>query len=207
MGQCILHLIRHGQTAWNAEKRLQGHVDIPLNEVGLDEARNVALEFKGRSLGGIYSSPLQRAHGTAEAINQFHDHHIKFHDALKESTYGSLDGIGIDEYHLRCQKKMDSFHQMSPQERLHFKLVEDAESYFEVYQRVRPVLDQIAQSHLGEEVIVVSHGGLMRAVIAMLAKVHVSDIHIQNTGCLTLVGDGSQLMIQGHRRIKITESL
>lgn len=207
MRQCILHLIRHGQTAWNAEKRLQGHVDIPLNEVGLDEAAIVAQEFKGRPLGGIYSSPLQRAHGTAQAINQFHQHDIKFHDALKESTYGSLDGIGIDEYHLRCQKKMDAFHQMSSQERLHFKLVEDAESYFEVYQRARPILDQIAQTHLGEEVVVVSHGGLMRAVIAVIAQIHVSDIQILNTGCLTLVGDGSKLIIQGHKRIKITESI
>ena len=68
MRQCILHLIRHGQTAWNAEKRLQGHVDIALNEAGLAEAEFVAQEFAGRQLGGIYSSPLQRAHCTAQIL-------------------------------------------------------------------------------------------------------------------------------------------
>jgi probable phosphoglycerate mutase len=203
MRQCILHLIRHGQTAWNAEKRLQGHADIALNEAGLAEAELVAQEFAERQLGGIYSSPLQRAHCTAQIINRSHQHEIKLYDGLKEATYGAMEGILVDEYHTKCTQIIPDFHQMTYQERLHFKLVEDAESYFEVYERVKPVLDEIIQNHLGEEVVVVSHGGLMRAVIAMIAGGNVREIHIQNVGYLTLVGDGSKLTIQGHQRIKL----
>jgi probable phosphoglycerate mutase len=201
MRQCILHLIRHGQTSWNAEKRLQGHADIALNETGLAEAELVAQEFADRRLGGIYSSPLQRAHGTAQIINKSHQHEIKLYEDLKESTFGSLDGIHMDAYHAKCIEIIPHFHETTYQERLHFKLVEDAESYFEVYARVRPVLDEIIQNHLDEEVVVVAHGGVMQAVFAMIGGAHVKKIHIQNVGYLTLVGDGSKLTIQGHQRI------
>ncbi len=203
MRQCILHLVRHGQTAWNAEKRLQGHVDIALNEVGIVEAEQVAKEFADRRLGGIYSSPLQRAQGTAQIINRNHQHEIKLYEGLKESTYGSMEGILVEDYHRKCTEVIPDFHQMTFQERLHFKLAEDAESYFEVYQRVKPVLDEIIQNHLGEEVVVVSHGGLMRAVIAMIAGSNVREIYIQNGGYLTLACDGSTLIIQDHQRIKL----
>ncbi len=203
MRQCILHLVRHGQTAWNAEKRLQGHVDIALNATGLAEAELVAKEFADRTLGGIYSSPLQRAHGTAQIINRSHQHTIKLYDGLKEATYGSLEGILVDDYHLKCEEIHPQFHQLTYQERLHFKLVGDAETDFEVYQRAKPVLDEISQNHLDEEVVVVTHGGLMRAVIAMIAGPHVRDIRIQNVGCLTLVSNGSALHIQNHKRIKL----
>jgi 2,3-bisphosphoglycerate-dependent phosphoglycerate mutase len=204
MRQCILHLIRHGQTAWNAEKRLQGHADIALNEAGQAEAEFVAQEFADRRLGGIYSSPLQRAHATAQIINKSHQHEIKLYDGLKEATYGSMDGILVDEYYRKCDEIIPDYHKTTYQERLHFKLAEDAESYFEVYERVKPVLDEIVQNHLGEEVVVVSHGGLMRAVIAMTAESTVREINVQNVGYLTLVGNGSKLTIQGHKRIKLS---
>lgn len=203
MRQCLLHLIRHGQTAWNAQKRLQGQIDIPLNEQGLAQAEQVAQEFEGYSLGGIYSSPLQRAHQTAQAINRSHQHSIQLHHALQESSYGSLDGIFIEEYHRRCKEKDPSFHQMTYKELLHFKLADDAESYFEVYQKVRPVLDEIVQKHLGEEVVIVTHGGLMRAVIAMLVDEPMKEIQISNIGCLTLSGDGKELKVHRYKRIKV----
>ena len=203
MRQSILHLIRHGQTDWNAEKRLQGHADIALNEAGLAEAELVAQEFADRHIGGIYSSPLQRAHRTAQIINRSHQHEIKLYEGLKESTFGSLDGIHVDEYHAKCTEILPDFHEMTYQERLHFKLVEDAESYFEVYARVKPVLDEIIQNHLGQEVIVVAHGGVMQAVFAMIGGGSARKIHIQNVGYLTLVGNESKLTIQGHQRITI----
>ncbi len=203
MRQCILHLIRHGQTSWNAENRLQGHVDIALNEEGLAEAELVAQEFANRPLSAIYASPLQRAHHTAQIINRSHQHPIKLYDGLKEATYGSMEGILVEEYRRKCAEIVPDFHQLTYRERLHFKIVEDAESYFEVYQRVRPVLDEIIQNHLGQEVVVVSHGGLMRAVIAMIAGANVKDVHIQNVGYLTIIGDGVALSIQGHKRVKL----
>jgi len=203
MSECVLHFVRHGQTAWNAERRLQGHVDIPLNDTGISEAEMVALEYKNHSFAAVYSSPLKRAHETARIINRPHNHAIVTSDALKEATYGSLEGIVIEDYHKKCAEHMATFHQASYQERIHFKLVEDAESYFEVYERVKPFLEEVIQKHLGEEILVVSHGGLMRAVIAMIADIDVREINIQNGGCLALIGNGNKISIRDYKRIKI----
>lgn len=203
MHQCILHFVRHGQTAWNAERRLQGHVDIPLNETGVSEAELVAQEYENHSFGAVYSSPLKRAHETARIINRHHHHDITIHDALKEATYGSLEGVNIDDYHKKCTEQMAAFHRMTYRERIHFKLVPDAESYFEVYERVKPFLDEIILKHLGEEILIVSHGGLMRAVIAMVADIDVREINIQNGGCLVLTGNGSVISLHDYKRIKI----
>ncbi len=205
MRQCILHLIRHGQTDWNVEKRLQGHVDIPLNEAGKAEAQLVAQEFKDRSLSAIYSSPLQRAHGTAQIINQHHQHEIKTYDALKEATYGPMEGLKVDEYRNKCKEALPSFHHLTLRELLHFKLVPEAESYFEVYQRVKPLLDEIIQNHLGEEILIVSHGKLIGAIIAVLER-DIKGIQVLNTGYLTLLGDGSKIVIHEHKRINIERS-
>ncbi|MBS0649147.1 MAG: histidine phosphatase family protein [Verrucomicrobia bacterium] len=203
MRQCILHIIRHGQTDWNAEKRLQGHIDIPLNERGKAEAEIIAEEFKNHALGAIYSSPLQRAHTTAQIINRHHAHDIKTHDALKEATYGPYEGWTVEEYHAKGGETLASLKLRPLRERLHFKIAAEAESYYEVYQRVKPLLDQIIDIHLGEEVLIVSHGRLMGALIAMVAGDDIHDIQIENIGRLTLAGNKSGLVMQGHKRIMI----
>jgi broad specificity phosphatase PhoE len=203
MRQCILHIIRHGQTDWNAEKRLQGHIDIPLNEKGKAEAEIIAEEFKNRGLSAIYSSPLQRAHITAQIINRHHQHDIKLHDALKEATYGPYEGMKMEEYYAKGGEALASLRLLPLRERLHFKIAAEAESYYEVYQRVEPLLNQIINDHLGEEVLIVSHGRLMGSIIAMIAGEDIHDIKIENTGCLTLIGNKSGLVIQDHKRIEI----
>lgn len=203
MRQCILHIIRHGQTDWNAEKRLQGHIDIPLNKKGIAEAEIIAEEFKNHELSAIYSSPLQRAHTTAQIINRHHQHDIKIHDALKEATYGPYEGMKVEEYHAKGGEALASLKLLPLRERLHFKINDEAESYYEVYQRVKPLLDQIIDNHLGQQVLIVSHGRLMGSILAMVAGDDIQDIQIENTGCVTLVGNKSGLVIQDHKRIMI----
>ena len=60
--------IRHGETAWNVDTRIQGHLDIPLNDTGLWQAAQVAQALVGEPIAAIYSSDLQRAHATAQAV-------------------------------------------------------------------------------------------------------------------------------------------
>ena len=96
---CRICLVRHGETAWNAERRLQGHIDIPLNPRGLSQAEATArsLARAGERFAALYSSDLQRARQTAEAVARAHGL-AATHDArLRERHYGVLQGLTFDE--------------------------------------------------------------------------------------------------------------
>ncbi|MBM3132085.1 MAG: histidine phosphatase family protein, partial [Chloroflexi bacterium] len=88
-----LILVRHGQTDWNREYRVQGQADPPLNESGKAQAEAIARALKDEPVEAIYSSPLSRAFETARAIDESHHIGIARIDALKELNVGDLDGI------------------------------------------------------------------------------------------------------------------
>jgi 2,3-bisphosphoglycerate-dependent phosphoglycerate mutase len=199
MHECIIYLIRHGQTSWNAERRLQGQIDIPLNEAGIAEAHLLAEEFQHHPIAAVYSSPLVRAHETARILNLHHRHDIQIRHDLKEAAYGSLEGFKRDDY----AERLAEFAILDKQERITFKFSHDSESYLEVYERARPVLDEIILNHPGEHVVVVAHGGLMRAVAAIVTGCDVRNVSIQNIGYLKLIGDGVKITLQHHKRVEL----
>jgi len=91
-----LYFIRHGETDWNRERRCQGVTDIPLNPNGQAQARALAEYFKEIPLEAIYSSPLQRALKTAEAINANFGFDIRLDEGLMELNQGELEGLTMD---------------------------------------------------------------------------------------------------------------
>lgn len=92
-----LILIRHGETLWNKENRVQGLSDIELSKAGIDQARKLALSLKNESIGAIHSSPLKRAQQTAEIINHFHGRQIETHPELVEMDMGDFEGVSFKE--------------------------------------------------------------------------------------------------------------
>lgn len=89
--------IRHGETAWNVDSRLQGHLDIPLNDVGLWQARQAALALADEPIDAIYSSDLQRAWVTARAIAETTQAPLAAHQGLRERSFGVLQGHTFEE--------------------------------------------------------------------------------------------------------------
>ena len=89
--------IRHGETAWNVDSRLQGHLDIPLNDVGLWQARQAALALADEPIDAIYSSDLQRAWVTARAIAETTQAPLTAHQGLRERSFGVLQGHTFEE--------------------------------------------------------------------------------------------------------------
>ena len=89
--------IRHGETAWNVDSRLQGHLDIPLNDVGLWQARQAALALADEPIDAIYSSDLQRAWVTAQAIAETTQAPLAAHQGLRERSFGVLQGHTFEE--------------------------------------------------------------------------------------------------------------
>src|SRR5580698_3059326 len=89
--------IRHGQTDWNLKNMLQGHTDIPLNGTGHAQAYNAVSILSGKGISRIVSSPLIRAHKTAEIINEHLRVPLHILDGLKERSVGVLEGTVKDK--------------------------------------------------------------------------------------------------------------
>ena len=153
-----LCLIRHGETAWNAEKRLQGHTDIPLNSRGEAQALQMAQAIKNTKLkfDVLYTSDLKRAFDTANALVQLLDMEAKVDSALRERHFGALQGFSIDEapglrpdiWQAHISRELD--HEL-----------EGGESIHQFASRVQGALDAIVQQHQGKTILLVSHGGTL----------------------------------------------
>jgi probable phosphoglycerate mutase len=88
--------IRHGETAWNVDTRLQGHLDIPLNDVGLRQAQHLAQALAQRDpIDAVYASDLSRAHTTAQAIAQAVGLTVNTHVGLRERHFGAFQGLSL----------------------------------------------------------------------------------------------------------------
>lgn len=149
-------LVRHGETDWNAAVRLQGSRDIPLNAVGREQARLVAAALTGEEWDAIVSSPLSRALDTATAIAAALDippNHITVRDDLKERAYGVAEGTTEAERNARWPN--------------HFW--PGLEAKRDLWRRCMNALNDIARRHAGERVIVVCHGGVINAVLAVIS--------------------------------------
>ena len=146
----MLLLVRHGETDWNAEGRLQGHTDRPLNEYGRTQARKLADELAGDGVAAIYASDLARARETAEILGSRLGLPVAVDPGLREKDWGSWEGLTADE-------------------RLSVELVgETTEAHRE---RVLAALRRIVDRHAGERVVVVTHGGSLRRIQAAVAGV------------------------------------
>lgn len=92
-----LILIRHGQTQWNSESRVQGRTDIPLNDLGRLQAEAIAERLKSRSFDAVYASPLSRARDTAEAIARRSGHTVLLDEDLIEIRFGKWEGMTSEQ--------------------------------------------------------------------------------------------------------------
>ena len=145
--------IRHGQTDWNVKELLQGWTDIPLNDTGQAQALNAAPTLSGRGISRIYSSPLIRAHKTAEIINEHLGVPLSMIDGLKERCVGILEGTVKD----KSMTTTDWFYKMP---------IEKAEPEDEFKTRIATALHEILDSeHI---TLVVAHGGVYWAIMEMI---------------------------------------
>lgn len=151
-----LFVLRHGQTAWNAEQRIQGHLDMPLNDTGHWQARCLAQALHGETLSAIYSSDLQRARLTAMSIGRAAGVTVQLEEGLRERHFGELEGLTHDEIHNRWPEQARRWKQRDPA----FGPV-GGETLTEFYQRSVGHLTRLAQRHLGQTIVVVAHGGVL----------------------------------------------
>jgi probable phosphoglycerate mutase len=151
--QTTILLARHGETDWNLERRVQGHSDRPLNATGWQQAHALADELAREQLDAVYSSDLIRAYETARAVADRHGLAVTAIPDLREKDFGTWEGLTDIEIDQRF-----------PDARAQ-NVWGDGETTLELKERVVGALQRIADTHPGGRVLVVSHGGPLRAVL------------------------------------------
>jgi broad specificity phosphatase PhoE len=152
-------LARHGETDWNREWRFQGHADPPLNQTGRAQATDLSRALADEELSAVYSSPLRRAFETAEVVAAAHGLEPVAVEALREVDVGSWQGLTRAEVESRFPEQYARWLD-------HGQGWADGETYEQMAERVIEALLELAAAHDGERILVVTHGGPIRAAFA-----------------------------------------
>lgn len=150
--------IRHGETAWNVDTRLQGHLDIPLNDEGLRQAQHLAQALgQSETIDAIYASDLSRAHITAQAIAQATGHTVSTHPGLRERHFGAFQGRTFAEIEVELPEHAWHWRKRTPD----WVPPDGGESLIALRERIVATVDELAARHPGQQVVMVAHGGVL----------------------------------------------
>lgn len=150
--------IRHGETAWNVDTRIQGHLDIPLNDTGRWQAQRLARSLAARdAIHAVYSSDLQRAHETAQAIAIATGTPLRTHTGLRERGFGLFEGRTYAEIEQTWPTESEHWRRRTPD----WQPPQGGESLIEVRARILQTLQELAAPHAGQQIVLVAHGGVM----------------------------------------------
>lgn len=175
-----LYLVRHGETEWNVTGRFQGHSDIPLSTEGKNQAEKLSHLIKRSKVNSIYASDLSRAVETAEIIiNKYPSKlNINITPDLREINFGLWEGLTIDEikakYHSELMEWWDNPSKVA---------VPGGELLSDVVCRVINSVQHIANMHPDENVLIVSHGGVIRSIICTVMGMDINrywQLHLDN---------------------------
>ena len=157
--------IRHGETAWNADTRIQGHLDIPLNSAGRRQAERLALALSDQPITAIYASDLARARETAQYVARALGKEVIEEKGLRERAFGEFEGrtfaeieIQLPEQSLRWRKRDPEFAPAG------------GESLLALRKRVLDAAERLAAKHPGELIAMVGHGGVMDVLYRAATK-------------------------------------
>ena len=149
-------LLRHGQTDWNINFLLQGVTDIPMNETGIEQVRLAAQAIYAKDWDVVLTSPLTRAKQTAEIIAS----HVGFeeiveHELLIERSFGEAEGLSHEQWRAKYSN-LDE--------------IPGGESRTQLAARSQLILDQVATQFAGKRVLAISHGALIRGLLAIASE-------------------------------------
>ena len=151
-----LGLLRHGQTDWNINFLLQGVTDIPMNQTGIEQVKLAAQAIRAEDWDVVLTSPLSRARQTAEIIANQHGYtEIIEQELLIERSFGEAEGLSHEQWRAKYSN---------------LDVIPGGESRTQLAERSKLLLETISQELAGKRVLAISHGALIRALIAIASN-------------------------------------
>ncbi|HEX4131285.1 MAG TPA: histidine phosphatase family protein [Pirellulales bacterium] len=161
----LLYLIRHGESLFNAEQRIQGQLDTQLSPLGIRQSQAIAESFRGKPIAAVYCSPLARARGTAEPLARLLGVELRTDEQLKEINAGVFQGHVWSEIFAQWPEAAAAWKAQDPDFR-----IPGGESRRDLMTRGRAALESIRETGL-PQVAVVAHGGVLTAALKALLEI------------------------------------
>ncbi len=165
---CKMFLVQHGSTEWSDSKRLQGWMAVDLNVKGIGQIEQCAEKLKSEKVAAIYSSTVSSAAESAMILQKVLSCPLVGVDDLRGEFHGKFEGYTKEQY--TQEKHFQLYNDLSPHEEIFFPCGENGQSKADVARRAIPALKEIAAKHLGQNVVVVLHGGLFKLFNYYLGK-------------------------------------
>ncbi|MBU0978820.1 MAG: histidine phosphatase family protein [Patescibacteria group bacterium] len=196
---CRFYIVRHGQTEMNVLRQVQGQIDSPLTQKGIQQAKKLAKELADIKFAAVYASDLLRTRRTAKILAKEHQLIIKTSRAIRERSYGIFEGRVVNEIQQELADVYEQRRRLSTQARLVFKVHESIESDEDLVGRCLMFLRQAAVAHANSNVLVVSHHGVIRALLIKLGHFdyeRADQIYIENLGYIVIDCDGVDFFVR-----------
>ena len=194
MKETEIILIRHGETEWNSQQRMQGHSNSDLSSVGQVQIQALGQWMKNAPFDHIYSSDSLRAKQTAEAITQFSGHELKIDLRLREKNLGVFEGLTSEEARERHPEVFRLFKTAGSK-----YVIDEGESTQQLQDRALEIVNEIRIKHPEERVLLVTHGGFIRVVMKRFLGLSLETptrFLIRNTGLFRLVWEDKWIVSQ-----------
>jgi len=203
MQKTELILIRHGETEWNKQQRMQGHLNSNLSKLGQSQINSLGKWMKNIPFDHIYCSDSPRARFTAEAITQFSGNDLKIDKRLREKNLGVFEGLTSEEAMKLYPEVFRLFKTSGPE-----YVIKNGESTMQLFERAYEFIESIRLNHQNERVILVTHGGVIRVLFKHILGISLDSptfFKIRNTGLFSLYWEEkwmvSQMGLVSHLRL------
>jgi len=161
--------VRHGETAWNVDTRIQGQLDIPLNDNGRWQAQRLARALAASErIDAIYTSDLLRAWDTAESIAQAVGLRTVTEPGLRERGFGKFQGKTFTDLETHWPEETARWRDRDPN-----WAPPEGETLVQVRERVEHAADALARRHMGGQIVLVAHGGVLDALYRCAARLDI----------------------------------
>ena len=185
MNDTVLILIRHGETLWNTQLRMQGSLDSDLTPKGELQIKALGEWMKEVPFDFLYCSDTARAHKTAEAISKFTGHNLNLDKRLREKNLGVFEGLTSEEARERYPENFQQFKTVGAS-----YVIDQGESTQQLLERALEAIEEIRDRHPQKVAVVVTHGGVVRVLMKHVLGIPLdapTQFLIGNTGIFRLV--------------------